>query len=52
MVPRGARGCGCSGHPAFPTPSVFLGEWFMHNSGAARREIADWRPKLFWLLKN
>src|ERR1700738_5622487 len=21
-----ARGCGCSGHPAFPTPSVFLGE--------------------------
>src|SRR5258707_10684530 len=28
------RGCGCSGHPAFPTPSVFLGERFMHDSGA------------------
>src|SRR6266851_2512384 len=21
-----ARGCGCNGHPAFPTPSVFKGE--------------------------
>ena len=21
-----ARGCGCSGHPAFPTPSIFQGE--------------------------
>jgi hypothetical protein len=30
------RGCGCSGHPASPTPS--LGEGFMHNSGASRRE--------------
>jgi hypothetical protein len=29
------RGCGCNGHPAFPTPS--LGEGFMHNSGASRR---------------
>jgi hypothetical protein len=38
--------------PGIPHASVFLGEWFMHNSGAARREIADWRPKLFWLLKN
>src|SRR5664279_6484495 len=30
-----ARGCGCNGHPAFPTPS--LGEGFMHNSGDSRR---------------
>ncbi len=22
------RGCGCIGHPAFPAPSVFLGELF------------------------
>jgi hypothetical protein len=29
-----ARGCGCNGHPAFPTPS--LGGSFMHNSGAIR----------------
>jgi hypothetical protein len=29
------RGCGCSGNPAFPTPS--LGERYMHNSGASRR---------------
>jgi len=35
------RGCGCSGHPAFPTPSVFLGEGSMHDSGASRREIAE-----------
>ena len=35
------RGCGCSGHPAFPTPS--LGEGFMHDSGASRREIAKSR---------
>ena len=33
------RGCGCNGHPAFPTPS--LGEGFTHNSGASRREIAE-----------
>jgi hypothetical protein len=33
-----ARGCGCNGHPAFPTPS--LGESFMHNPGASRRGIA------------
>ena len=30
------RGCGCSGHPAFPTPS--LGERFSNTSGASRRE--------------
>jgi len=30
-----ARGCGCNGHPAFPTP--LLGGSFMHNSGASRR---------------
>src|SRR5438445_4047774 len=32
------RGCGCSGHPAFPTPS--LGESFINGSGASRREGA------------
>jgi hypothetical protein len=30
-----ARGCGCNGHPAFPTPS--LGGSIMHNSGDSRR---------------
>ena len=33
------RGCGCNGHPAFPTPS--LGEGFKHNSGASRRGKAE-----------
>jgi hypothetical protein len=28
-----ARGCGCIGHPAFPAPSAFKGERFMHSSG-------------------
>src|SRR6266853_2402365 len=27
------RGCGCIGHPAFPAPSVFLGERFLQNLG-------------------
>jgi hypothetical protein len=31
------RGRGCSGHPAFPTPS--LGREIMHSSGASRREV-------------
>src|SRR5258708_32021181 len=35
------RGCGCTGHPAFPTPSFFLGGWFMQNSGESRRGIAN-----------
>src|SRR5665213_3247243 len=35
-----ARGCGCNGHPAFPTPS-FQGERLRHNSGDSRRENAD-----------
>src|SRR5258707_13129413 len=30
------RGCGCSGHPAFPTPS--LGGRFINASDASRRE--------------
>jgi hypothetical protein len=38
-----ARGCGCIGRPAFPTPSVFKGERFMHHSGASRRGIASSR---------
>jgi hypothetical protein len=33
------RGCGCSGHPAFPTPSK--GDRFVHNSGALRRGNAN-----------
>src|SRR5882672_9915780 len=40
------QGCGCVAHPAFPTPSVFLGEGFMHDSGASRRETADSHLKL------
>ena len=36
------RGCGCTGHPAFPTPS-FGAENFLHNPGAMRRGIAGWR---------
>src|SRR5260221_13554336 len=35
------RGCGCSERPAFPAPSVSLGERFMHDSDASRRGIAD-----------
>src|SRR5258706_10528068 len=34
-----ARGCGCSWHPAFPTPS-FRGEGFLQTSGVSRRGIA------------
>jgi hypothetical protein len=34
------QGCGCNGHPAFPTPSV-LGEGFMQDSGALCRGNAD-----------
>jgi hypothetical protein len=40
------RGCGRIVRPAFPAPSDFLGEWFMHNSGASRRENADARRDL------
>ena len=31
------RGYGCSERPAFPAPSEFLGERFLHNPGALRR---------------
>src|SRR3954451_15370961 len=34
------RDRGCSVHPAFPAPSFFLGEKFMHDPGASRRGIA------------
>src|SRR6266853_1317284 len=37
------RGYGCGGHPAFPTPSVFLGEGFTHDSGDQRRGNAESR---------
>ena len=33
------RGCGCHGHPAFPTPS--LGGRFFNGSGALRGEVAN-----------
>src|SRR5258708_36975772 len=33
------RGRGCSGHPAFPTPS--LGGRFINGSGASRAEVAN-----------
>jgi hypothetical protein len=58
------RGCGCNGHPAFPTPSFFQGEEFMHDSGASRREIAElcaslrakrsnpWMPRKYGLLRR
>src|SRR5258708_10324751 len=39
------RARGCSAHPAFPAPSSFWGEEFMHHSGASRREVADLRIK-------
>ena len=35
------RGCGCNGHPAFPTPS--LGGRFINASGASRCEVANVR---------
>src|SRR5436309_16138095 len=34
------RDCGRIKRPAFPAPSVSLGERFLHHSGASRREIA------------
>jgi hypothetical protein len=37
----GESGCACG-----------VGEWFMHNSGASRREIADSHLRLFWLFEN
>src|SRR6266481_1454234 len=33
------RGCGCSGHPAFPTPSK--GGRFINGSGALRGEVVN-----------
>jgi hypothetical protein len=43
------RGCGCNGHPAFPTPS-FWGERYRHNSGTSRRENAE--SCLYQLFEN
>jgi hypothetical protein len=34
------RGCGCTGHPAFPTPSDLKGGTFWQTSRETRREIA------------
>src|SRR5258707_13736970 len=39
-------------HPAFPTPSIFQGERFKHNSGASRRGNAESHLKLFGCLKT
>ena len=44
------RGCGCNGHPAFPTPS--LGGRFINASGAWRGEVVKSRLKLFWLFES
>src|SRR6201995_727665 len=33
------RGCGCTGHPAFPAPSSFRAEVFSKNPGKSRRGI-------------
>ena len=35
------RGCGCIERPAFPAPSISLGERFLQDSDASRREIAE-----------
>jgi len=32
------RGCGCSGHPAFPVPSVFRGEVHANSGVGASRD--------------
>jgi hypothetical protein len=40
-LPQRARGCGCTGRPAFPTPSVPKGERFRQISGATRGEDAE-----------
>jgi hypothetical protein len=34
------------------SPRPLLGERFMHNSGASRREVADSHLKLSWLFEN
>jgi hypothetical protein len=41
------RGCGCNGHPAFPTPS--LGGRITQNSGAMRGENAIVCGIGFWM---
>jgi hypothetical protein len=40
-INKRTRGCGCHGHPAFPTPS--LGGRFINASGALRRKVANAR---------
>jgi hypothetical protein len=46
------RGCGCIGHPAFPTPSILReAKQFLQNSGASRREIVESHLKLSGCLK-
>jgi hypothetical protein len=43
-INKRTRGCGCHGHPAFPTPS--LGGRFINASGALRHEVANARLEL------
>src|SRR5882762_8634037 len=45
------RGCGCHGHPAFPTPSLG-GSFSCKASGAWRREGAKACLLLFWFFEN
>src|SRR5471030_3085247 len=49
--PSGVRSAatGCSAHPAFPAPSVFWGQSFLHSPGVSRRGIE--RAHLFGCLK-
>ena len=37
-------GCGCSGHPAFPAPSVFRGPCLQTTRARTRAETVDVRP--------
>jgi hypothetical protein len=44
--PKCTRGCGCNGHPAFPTPSVFLGRKLHTQLGRTAprgREVVSWK---------
>src|SRR6266704_921279 len=45
LIPQRTRGCGCIGHPAFPTPSVLKkGEGYRQNLGrqASRAHERVW----------
>ena len=44
LLPFCTRGCGCTGRPAFPTPSGFRERKMMANLGRMRRENAKLYP--------